>query len=458
MPVEATCGSCAKTIRVGDQHAGKTVKCPGCKEPVALPGRRQANEPVDSSADKLSVTCGGCGATIRVPSKYVGKRVKCPKCAAVVEVRADDAASAKSPAAAAPPPPKALPPKAAPPPPKRNAVPRDAWFVHSHDDQQYGPITKAELDQWVDEGIVSPHCQIRQDAGEWTEAAGIYPQLGGTEMDPDYEPVLRATGKSATFAGMSVGKEIKKLGRGNAISRNEVYQVGESRSLWEKMKANTHIGPFAKTSEIHVDQMHVMTISDPDGEFHVIIPMDNGTPVPVEFLCVLPGRLPTSLGLLRGEGGHAGIAAANSAAGVFLPQIARKAMSAMGSQAAAAWVVLDDDEPPTAAEIAAGHEQMLIDLRFDGKVSMGPMEVTYSIGWIAQALPISDEEYLLVAKYIPRNKMFGLEMGAAWFIHWRGQFLQMAASLPADGEGCFCCYDYGNWGTVAYEVLGLDVF
>ncbi len=123
------------------------------------------------------------------------------------------------------------------------------------------------------------------------------------------------------------------------------------------------------------------------------------------------------------------------------------------------WEVLDEDEPPTAAEVANGFPELRANLRFDAQLLMGQMRITYHTSWIAQVLPISSERYLLVGKFIPQNVMIGfMELGVAWFIHWRSQFLQMAANLPAEGEGCFCCCDYGNWGTVAYEVLGLDVF
>ena len=64
----------------------------------------------------------------------------------------------------------------------------------------------------------------------------------------------------------------------------------------------------------------------------------------------------------------------------------------------------------------------------------------------------------MIAQYIPQNKTFGIDVGASWFVNWRAQFLEMAQQMPPDGEGCFCCWDYGNWGMVAYEVLGLDVF
>lgn len=37
MPIQATCPSCQKTLRVGDQHAGKKARCPHCQGVVEIP-------------------------------------------------------------------------------------------------------------------------------------------------------------------------------------------------------------------------------------------------------------------------------------------------------------------------------------------------------------------------------------------------------------------------------------
>jgi DNA-directed RNA polymerase subunit RPC12/RpoP len=38
MPIVVQCGACRKQYQVGDQFAGKTVKCPGCQKPLVIPG------------------------------------------------------------------------------------------------------------------------------------------------------------------------------------------------------------------------------------------------------------------------------------------------------------------------------------------------------------------------------------------------------------------------------------
>ncbi|MHB8899811.1 MAG: hypothetical protein ACYC6Y_13780 [Thermoguttaceae bacterium] len=51
MPIVVPCGTCRKQYQVGDQFAGKTVKCPGCKQPLAVPAAQAAAQPASSLAD-----------------------------------------------------------------------------------------------------------------------------------------------------------------------------------------------------------------------------------------------------------------------------------------------------------------------------------------------------------------------------------------------------------------------
>lgn len=37
MPVQVSCSACAKNFRVGDQFAGKKIRCPNCKQVIAVP-------------------------------------------------------------------------------------------------------------------------------------------------------------------------------------------------------------------------------------------------------------------------------------------------------------------------------------------------------------------------------------------------------------------------------------
>ncbi|MCA9064584.1 MAG: hypothetical protein KDA96_16045 [Planctomycetaceae bacterium] len=43
MAITAECSQCSHTLRVGDQHAGKKIRCPSCKAVVQLPGGSGSN-------------------------------------------------------------------------------------------------------------------------------------------------------------------------------------------------------------------------------------------------------------------------------------------------------------------------------------------------------------------------------------------------------------------------------
>ncbi len=54
----------------------------------------------------------------------------------------------------------------------------DAWWVKSEGGEHYGPVTKAKLDQWLQEGRISEDWQILQEgASQWRWASDIYPEL-----------------------------------------------------------------------------------------------------------------------------------------------------------------------------------------------------------------------------------------------------------------------------------------
>lgn len=97
----------------------------------------------------IDVQCQACKQKLRVADTYAGKKAKCPKCKAIIQI-----------------------PSAS----------KDAWYVQTPDSQQYGPITKAELDSWVAEGRVDHECQVLQEGWEqWKWADEVYPDIAPAE-------------------------------------------------------------------------------------------------------------------------------------------------------------------------------------------------------------------------------------------------------------------------------------
>ncbi len=79
MPIAVQCGSCQKQFQAGDHLAGRTVKCPGCQTPLAIPGPQTTPQqpaaasglfddemPVHHAAyGEAEVTCPGCGVPVK---------------------------------------------------------------------------------------------------------------------------------------------------------------------------------------------------------------------------------------------------------------------------------------------------------------------------------------------------------------------------------------------------------
>lgn len=57
--------------------------------------------------------------------------------------------------------------------------PFDNWIVRDRDDQEYGPVSKAILDKWIEQGrIVSGMRILRSDWSKWKRVEKVFPELG----------------------------------------------------------------------------------------------------------------------------------------------------------------------------------------------------------------------------------------------------------------------------------------
>ncbi|MBM4028365.1 MAG: rhomboid family intramembrane serine protease [Planctomycetes bacterium] len=85
-----TACSCGHAIRVTRQYAGRTVRCPHCRQPVVIPPQTDffgpAPQPAHGSAilkrahdDVIRFLCP-CGRRIKAPAAYAGRTCRCPQC------------------------------------------------------------------------------------------------------------------------------------------------------------------------------------------------------------------------------------------------------------------------------------------------------------------------------------------------------------------------------------------
>lgn len=69
----------------------------------------------------------------------------------------------------------------------------DAWNLRTPEGTIYGPVPKAQLDQWVREGRVTSDCTVQAPpAASWQQADVVYPAL----QDPVIEPWTAPTRES----------------------------------------------------------------------------------------------------------------------------------------------------------------------------------------------------------------------------------------------------------------------
>jgi hypothetical protein len=131
-------------------------------------------------------------------------------------------------------------------------------------------------------------------------------------------------------------------------------------------------------------------------------------------------------------------------------------MKAVGGSAQSAWITSEGrlDHPL----IAAAEQQpgLKEGFRWDGQITMGHTRITYHLAWGVQAMPLGEQQFLLVAKNVPKNRMLlGLDLHLDWFVRLRDALGYLVAQQRASGDGAFRAFDPGNWYAYAVEVMGL---
>jgi len=119
MPIDTLCQTCGKRLRVADEHAGKTARCPGCQTIYTVPQPNAPQQPIVWQT---------------APAVAAGRP--------------------------------------------------DRWHLKTTDGLTYGPVSKADLDQWMQQGRITAQAQVMSEAdGRWIWAGQFYPQLGSFTAD-----------------------------------------------------------------------------------------------------------------------------------------------------------------------------------------------------------------------------------------------------------------------------------
>jgi hypothetical protein len=131
----------------------------------------------------IDVHCVKCDRKFRVPDPFAGKRIKCPKCQGAIDVPtaqepAETPSAAEVAVAVSPAPAAIAETPATVAAPRRQPAAASQWRLRIEDGQEFGPISKEELDSWLEDERIDLACHIYCDTwGDWKPAVEVYPQL-----------------------------------------------------------------------------------------------------------------------------------------------------------------------------------------------------------------------------------------------------------------------------------------
>ncbi len=176
MPINVQCKGCNQKFQAPDQSAGKQVKCPKCSAPIDIPhpdeqtritGKRAAQPAALKKAQQLSPE------QLRMLEKKRAARRE------AIEAHLAEAPSIGT--------------EAEPMESGTDSLEELAqtdlpeWHVQTDDGEEYGPVTKTELEEWVADGRLDQTCQvIHEDWDQWKWAEEVFPELAeAAEPEPD---------------------------------------------------------------------------------------------------------------------------------------------------------------------------------------------------------------------------------------------------------------------------------
>ena len=180
-----------------------------------------------SSTLAIEVLCEECGQSLRAAESHIGKKARCPKCGAAMLIKAPDgeAKQAAKPTASK----------------ESSANGAGQWFVRA-DDDEFGPVEKAELDAWAKQGRLDAACHVRCESwalDQWKSATAVYPELGdpaasdAPDSDDEFKlsPLEGEQGQSQQAApaadegGMFAGLEVESPDLSGASDLSELANL-----------------------------------------------------------------------------------------------------------------------------------------------------------------------------------------------------------------------------------------
>ena len=106
----------------------------------------------------IETICKGCARKLRVGDEFAGRKARCPHCKTIYTVPAAGVGldASTEPASDS----------------------GDKWLLRTKDGSVYGPVSKPELDGWVNDGRLDTTSQLQLEGeATWRQATEIYPAL-----------------------------------------------------------------------------------------------------------------------------------------------------------------------------------------------------------------------------------------------------------------------------------------
>ena len=153
----------------------------------------------------IEFNCPHCQSVLRVEDSNAGKRARCPHCNVVNRIPGERVEPETSVTPAEPP-------------------VSHQFFIDSVSGQTYGPVNKQELEQWVEEGRISPACVIRATGERRGQPATVYfPSIG----DGNSEEKLAIQDDSPTLA--PIGRGISDRDAATTVFDQQQKPIAESK-------------------------------------------------------------------------------------------------------------------------------------------------------------------------------------------------------------------------------------
>jgi len=122
----------------------------------------------------ISVQCTSCGKKFNAADKFAGRRVKCPGCQVPIDIPAAEGQAVDE------------------------GSGQGQWHMMTEDGSEYGPITREELDSWLEQGRIDETCQVLCDGWEqWKWAIEVFPSLSEPEPAAQAPAPVAATPEPA---------------------------------------------------------------------------------------------------------------------------------------------------------------------------------------------------------------------------------------------------------------------